>query len=171
MKRAKPGRREGADKQNEGERGGGQRWWVTILCGKTPRCSTLITPAYFNLLTAGVVYVRILFFYKRIKYHLLNMLKIKCDINQQKFEKRWLTWSCGSRQRDTTLSGWKFRLNNLAVKGLMSDFFDRRMLYNYIVEKNMLWYNNYYCLNIRCKLYTLYCSVFWGLLFKTLGYN
>ena len=30
-----------------------------------------------------------------------------------------LTWSCGSRQRDTISSGWKFRLNNLAVKGLM----------------------------------------------------
>ena len=29
-----------------------------------------------------------------------------------------LTWSCGSRQRDTTSSGWKFKLNNLAGKGL-----------------------------------------------------
>ena len=29
-----------------------------------------------------------------------------------------LTWSCGSRQRDTTSSGWKFKLNNLAAKGL-----------------------------------------------------
>ena len=29
-----------------------------------------------------------------------------------------LTWSCGSRQRDTTSSGWKFQLNNLAVEGL-----------------------------------------------------
>ena len=57
------------------------------------------------------------------------MLKIKCDINQQylktvdlhfvKSELFSLTWSCGSRQRDTTSSGWKFRLNNLAVKGLM----------------------------------------------------
>ena len=56
------------------------------------------------------------------------MLKIKCDINQQylktvdlhfvKSEYFSLTWSCGSRQRDTTSSGWK-RLNNLAVKGLM----------------------------------------------------
>ena len=57
------------------------------------------------------------------------MLKIKCDINQQdlktvdlhfvKSEYFSLTWSCGSRQRDTTSSGWKFRLNNLAVKGLI----------------------------------------------------
>ena len=29
-----------------------------------------------------------------------------------------LTWSCGSRQRDTTSSGWKFKLNNLAAEGL-----------------------------------------------------
>ena len=56
------------------------------------------------------------------------MFKIKCDINQQdlkivdlnfvKSEEFSLTWSCGSRQRDTTSSGWKFILNNLAVKGL-----------------------------------------------------
>ena len=57
------------------------------------------------------------------------MLKIKCDINQQYLNRvdlhfvksEWfsLTWSCGSRQRDTTSSGWKFKLNNLAVKGLI----------------------------------------------------
>ena len=56
------------------------------------------------------------------------MLKIKYDINQQylktvdlhffKSEYFSLTWSCGSRQRDTISSGWKFKLNNLAVKGL-----------------------------------------------------
>ena len=56
------------------------------------------------------------------------MLRIKCDINLQylktvdlhfvKSEYFSLTWSCGSRQRDTTSRGWKFRLNNLAVKGL-----------------------------------------------------
>ena len=56
------------------------------------------------------------------------MVKIKCDINQQylktvdlhfiKSEYFSLTWSCGSRQRDTTSGRWKFRLNNLAVKGL-----------------------------------------------------
>ena len=27
--------------------------------------------------------------------------------------------SCGSRQRDTTSSGWKFRLHNLAVEGII----------------------------------------------------
>ena len=57
------------------------------------------------------------------------MLKIKCNINQQDLKRvdlhfvksEWfsLTWSCGSRQRDTTSSEWKFRLNNLAVNGLM----------------------------------------------------
>ena len=36
-----------------------------------------------NPLTAGVAYIRVFIFYKHIKYHLLNMLEIKCDINQQ----------------------------------------------------------------------------------------
>ena len=37
----------------------------------------------FNPLTAGAAYIRVFIFYYHIKYHLLNMLKIKCDINQQ----------------------------------------------------------------------------------------
>ena len=37
----------------------------------------------FNPLTAGVAYIRVFIFYLHIKYHLLNMLKIKYDINQQ----------------------------------------------------------------------------------------
>ena len=37
----------------------------------------------FNPLTAGAAYMRVLFFYQHIKYHLLNMLKIQFDINQQ----------------------------------------------------------------------------------------
>ena len=36
-----------------------------------------------NPLTAGVAYIRVFIFNKHIKYHLLNMLKIKCDINLQ----------------------------------------------------------------------------------------
>ena len=36
-----------------------------------------------NPLTAGAAYIRVFIFYQHIKYHLLNMLKIKCDINQQ----------------------------------------------------------------------------------------
>ena len=39
-----------------------------------------------NPLTAGVAYIRVFMFYQHIKYHLLNMLKIKCDINQQYLE-------------------------------------------------------------------------------------
>ena len=38
---------------------------------------------YVNPLTAGAAYIRVFVFYKHIKYHILNMLKIKCDINQK----------------------------------------------------------------------------------------
>ena len=38
---------------------------------------------HINPLTAGAAYIRVLIFYQPIKYHILNMLKIKCDINQQ----------------------------------------------------------------------------------------
>ena len=37
----------------------------------------------FNPLTAGAAYIRVFIFYQHIKHHLLNMLKIKCDTNQQ----------------------------------------------------------------------------------------
>ena len=37
----------------------------------------------FNPLTAGTAYIRVFIFYYHIKYHILNMLKIKCDINHQ----------------------------------------------------------------------------------------
>ena len=43
----------------------------------------------FNLLTAGAAYIRVFIFYSHIKYHISNMLKIKCDINQQEVKKRW----------------------------------------------------------------------------------
>ena len=33
--------------------------------------------------TAGAAYIRVFILYWHIKYHILNMLKIKCDINQQ----------------------------------------------------------------------------------------
>ena len=36
-----------------------------------------------NPLTAGAANIRVFIFYQHIKYHILNMLKIKCDINQQ----------------------------------------------------------------------------------------
>ena len=34
-------------------------------------------------LTAGAAYNRVFIFYQHIMYHILNMLKIKCDTNQQ----------------------------------------------------------------------------------------
>ena len=37
----------------------------------------------FNPLTAGAAYIRVFIFYQHIMYQLLNMLKIKCNINQQ----------------------------------------------------------------------------------------
>ena len=37
----------------------------------------------FNPLTAGAAYIRVFIFYYHIKYHILNKLKKKCDINQQ----------------------------------------------------------------------------------------
>ena len=37
----------------------------------------------FNPLTAGAAYIRVFIFYQQIKYHILNMLKMKCYINQQ----------------------------------------------------------------------------------------
>ena len=58
----------------------------TLLSGQVgliiPQCSLLHLS--FNPLTAGAAYIRVFIFYQHIKYHILNnMLKIKCDINQQ----------------------------------------------------------------------------------------
>ena len=36
-----------------------------------------------NPLTASAAYIRVFIFYWHIRYHNLNMLKMKCDINQQ----------------------------------------------------------------------------------------
>ena len=44
------------------------------------------TPAIHRILnpfTAGAANIQVSIFYKHIMYHHLNMLKIKCDINQQ----------------------------------------------------------------------------------------
>ena len=38
---------------------------------------------FFNPLTAGAAYIRVFIFYQHINYDILNMLPIKCDINQQ----------------------------------------------------------------------------------------
>ena len=75
------------------------------------------------------LYSVVLFLYYHIKHHLLNTLTKQRDINQQalkiislyfvKSESFSLTWSSGSRQRDTTSSGWKLQFNNLVAKGLI----------------------------------------------------
>ena len=36
-----------------------------------------------NPSTAGDAYIRVVIFYQHIKYHILNMLKMNYDINQQ----------------------------------------------------------------------------------------
>ena len=38
---------------------------------------------HFNPLTAGTAFIRVFIFDRHIKYHILKMLKIKCDINKQ----------------------------------------------------------------------------------------
>ena len=40
-----------------------------------------------NPLTAGVAYIGVFIFYYHIEYRILNMLKIKCDINQQNLKR------------------------------------------------------------------------------------
>ena len=40
-----------------------------------------------NPLTAGAAYICVFIFYKHIKYHILMMLKIKCDTNQHDFKR------------------------------------------------------------------------------------
>ena len=64
----------------------------------------LFSPLTLNPLTAGVAYILVFSFYYHIMYHLLNMLKIKCDINPQYL-------------KTVDLHFVKFRLNNLAGKG------------------------------------------------------
>ena len=39
--------------------------------------------ACVNPLTAGAANIRVFLFNQHIKYHNLNMLRMKCDINQQ----------------------------------------------------------------------------------------
>ena len=79
-----------------------------------------------NPLTAGVAYIRVFIFLLAHQVPPFKHVKDKMWHQSAIFENRWppccqiwifsLTWSCGSRQRDTTSSKWKFRLNNLAVK-------------------------------------------------------
>ena len=43
----------------------------------------ILTLVILNPLPAGAAYIQVFIFYYHIKYQLLNMLKIKCDNNQQ----------------------------------------------------------------------------------------
>ena len=45
--------------------------------------SRAIKKHWTDPLTAGAAYIRVFISYKHIRNHILNMLKIKCDINQQ----------------------------------------------------------------------------------------
>ena len=49
-----------------------------------------LSDSTLNPLTAGAAYFRVFIFYYHIKYHILNMLKIKCDINQQDLKRVYL---------------------------------------------------------------------------------
>ena len=50
----------------------------------TEQCNMyIINVINLNPLVTGAAYIRFFIFYEHIKYHILNMLKIKCDINQQ----------------------------------------------------------------------------------------
>ena len=83
---------------------------------------------HVNPLTAGAAYIRVFIFYQQIKYQILNMLKIKFDINQQVL-KRVKTSTLSNqntfhslevvdRVSETQLQVGGFKLNNLAGKGL-----------------------------------------------------
>ena len=54
-----------------------QVWNRTYSTGVHVRYSQI------NTLTAGAAYIRVFIFYQHIKYHLLTMVNIKFDINQQ----------------------------------------------------------------------------------------
>ena len=76
----------------------------------------------FIPLTTGPDYIRFFSFLLALQIPALSTLKIKRGINQQNFKiidldifksKQFSpTWSCGSRQRDTASSWWKFQFIN-----------------------------------------------------------
>ena len=57
---------------------------ISYFCfGRTSKSTRYAGWLSLNPLTAGAAYIRVFIFYYHIKYHILNMLKKKCDINQQ----------------------------------------------------------------------------------------
>ena len=103
-------------------------WMKTAWCHKITTYNTILTwhesskpPPLENY----TFVLKLLVFYIFVPF---EMVKIKRDINQQYFERADLHFvksaslsrSCQSRQRDTTSSLWKFKLNNFAVKELIA---------------------------------------------------
>ena len=58
-----------------------------VTADNNPCKHKMLTQCRFNPLTAGAAYIRVFICYYHIKYHILIMLKIKCDINQQDLKK------------------------------------------------------------------------------------
>ena len=56
---------------------------VEMLLSCTKPVNIMNKRHWFNPLTADAAYIRVFLFYYHIKYLILNMLKMKCDINQQ----------------------------------------------------------------------------------------
>ena len=55
--------------------------YLKIKGSYRPLCK--VADASLNPLTAGAAYIRVFIFHQHSMYHLLSMLRIKCDINQQ----------------------------------------------------------------------------------------
>ena len=51
------------------------------------RASGVFAYIRLNPLTAGAAYIRIFILFQHIEYHILNMSKIQCNINQQYLER------------------------------------------------------------------------------------
>ena len=68
-----------------------QHWFnVSWLLGShTPSLfiNTTVCVIMFAPFTAGAAYIRVFIFYQHIRYNLLNMLNIECDINQHDLKK------------------------------------------------------------------------------------
>ena len=113
-----------------------QTYLSCLLCFSTGGCLVIICchiPLTCDLPFKRRSRLYLLFyslFYKHIKYQLSNMVKIKRDINQQDFKivdhhfvkynlDNFLSLEVVDRVSETQLQvGKKFRLENLAVKGL-----------------------------------------------------
>ena len=66
--------------------------WQTATSAKTHKnmCWPYQLKLVFNPLTPGAAYIRVFIFSQHIRYHVLNMLKTKSDINQSAiFENSW----------------------------------------------------------------------------------